>query len=133
MSGPDDELTSGEISRSFERVESAIKDVAAEMKSGFAEVNTRFDLMRGEFVHRTEWALYREATDKAIKEVKADLLEDIASTKRDAVKAVDEVKASAIKAVDDVKAEATSRRIPWTAVVGVILAGLALVAPFVAR
>lgn len=125
----DDEMSPGEVSRSFERVEAAIKDLASETKQGFAEVNTRFDLMRGEFVHRTEWALYRESNDKAIKEVKSDLLEDIASTKRDSIKAVDEVKASAIKAVDDIKSEATSRRIPWTAVAGVVLAAAALITP----
>ena len=116
----DDELTSGEISRSFERVEAAIKDLASETKQGFVEVNTRFDLMRGEFVHRTEWALYREATDKAIKEVKADLTEDLVSIKRDAVKAVDEI-----------KSDATSKRVPWTAVVGVITGLVAILIPLI--
>lgn len=105
----DDEMTSGEISRSFERVEAAIKDLASETKQGFVEVNTRFDLMRGEFVHRTEWALYREATDTAIKEVKADLLDDVRS----------------------IKADATSKRVPWTAVVGVITGLVAILIPLI--
>jgi hypothetical protein len=101
MTAPD-EYAPGEISRSFKRVEDAIKDLAGETKSGFAEVNTRFDLMRGEFVHKTEWTLHREGVERKFAELDKD--------------------------IDEVKADAEKRHVPWTAVVGVVTGALALLA-----
>lgn len=98
------EMSSGEIARSFKRVEDAVKELSGEAKTGFAEMNTRIDLMGDKFVHRTEWALHRQAVDEKFVGVEKD--------------------------ISEVKQTAENRRMPWTGVVSVILAAIALAAGF---
>jgi hypothetical protein len=82
---PQDDLTLGEIGRTLERLD-----------KGQKELIDRFDLMRGEFVHKDTYDAQRTASDREIRDVK-DRLD---------------------------KAEA--RRAPWWSVAAVVVAAAAL-------
>lgn len=109
MNAPSDELTPGEIGRTLNRLETAITTLTVDMKTGFTGVQDRMELMRSEFVHRTEYDVRNEALDREIVQIRESVKAGVAGVEKK------------VDAID-------SRRPQWTAVGAFVVAaaGLAL-------
>lgn len=118
MTPAGDDLTSGEISRSLTRLESAMTGLTVDMKSGFNDVQNRMELMRSEFVHRTEYDERKAAVNREI----ILLRQEIGSVEA-------EVKARLVS----IERAAESRRPQWTAVGALIAAIVAVALPLITK
>lgn len=85
-----DDLTMGEIARTLTRLDEGQKEVLA-----------RIDLMRGEFVHRTEWTMRNGFVDERFRTLDTD--------------------------ITAIRTEANAKRAPWWALVTALTAVGALV------
>lgn len=118
MTPSGDDLTSGEISRSLTRLESAMTGLTVDMKSGFNDVQNRMELMRSEFVHRTEYD-----------ERKAAVNREVILLRQDAAAAEVELK----EKITAIERAAESRRPQWTAVGAFVAAVVAIALPLITK
>ena len=103
---PDADPDRGGLHNNYSRNKLAI---TVDMKTGFTGVQDRMELMRSEFVHRTEYDVRNEALDREIVQIRESVKSGVAGVEKK------------VDAID-------SRRPQWTAVGAFVVAaaGLAL-------
>lgn len=111
MTPSGDDLTPGEIGRSLARLEQSMTGLTVDMKTGFTDVQNRMELMRSEFVHRTEYD-----------ERKAAVNREIVLMRQDMNAAEQDLTAK----INTLEARVESRRPQWTAVGSLVVAVVAL-------
>lgn len=116
MTPSGDDLTNGEIGRSLTRLEQAVTGLTVDMKTGFTDVQNRMELMRSEFVHRTEYDERKAAVNREIVLIRTD--QNASEQELNG-------------RINMLEARVESRRPQWTAVGSLVVAVVALAAAFI--